>query len=97
LEQLKQLTGSTEVNFTRPELSPCLEKLTDHTDPKYHKALSIITAGNEQLSRRPRADMPGFQLVDQIEIDQVTKYQGRLKLEAEMRAAITTGQKKYDQ
>jgi hypothetical protein len=97
LEQLQQLTGSVEVSFTRPELSPCLERLTDHADPKYQQALSIIIAGKEQLTRRPRADMPGFQLVDQIEIDQEAKYQARLKFEVEMRAAITTGQKKYDE
>lgn len=86
-----------DVNLTRPELSPCLEKLTEHTDPTHRKALSIITAGKEQLACRPRAEMPGFQLIDQIEIDQEVKYQARLKLEAETRAAVVTGQKMYDQ
>ncbi len=54
-----ELKGS-QVNFTRPELSPCLAGLTDHNDPKYKEALSIIKAGRQTLQASPRADMPGF-------------------------------------
>jgi len=54
-----ELNGS-QVNFTRPELSPCLAGFGDHDDPKYREALSIIEAGRELLLARPRADMHGF-------------------------------------
>jgi len=102
--QLQKLTGvnigdqgqSWKVSFTRPEVSPCLEKLKA-SDPKYKEALAIIQAGREMLASRPRADMPGFELVEQCEIDQEAKYQARLSLESAMRAAISTGQKKYEQ
>lgn len=105
LNQLKSLTGvnltdrrlTSHVSFTRPPLSRCLEKITDKSDPKYRQALAIIESGKQALSQRPRADMPGFELVDPIEIDQEAKYQARLKLEAQMRSAIAAGQKKYDQ
>ena len=89
-------TSSALVSFTRPELSPCLAQLGDKTDPKYIEALAIIRAGKDMLARRPRGDMPGFELVDQIEIDQEAKYQAQLKLEAQIRSAIVAGQKKYN-
>lgn len=54
-----ELKGS-QVNFTRPELSPCLAGLTDHNNPKYKEALSIVQAGRQTLQANPRADMPGF-------------------------------------
>jgi hypothetical protein len=40
--------------------------------------------------------MPGFQLVSDVEIRQEAKYQARLKLESEARAAITSGKKLYE-
>jgi len=103
LGQLGKLTGagglnngrSTAISFTRPEMSPCLQKFKDKNDPKYKQALAIITAGKEMLARRPRADMPGFKPVEDIEIDQEAKYQALLKQENEMRRAIAAGQKKY--
>ena len=105
IKRLGELTGmnlggrksSSLVSFTRPELSPCLQKLSDKTDPKYKEALAIIQAGKNILAKRPRGDMPNFKLVDQIEIDQEAKYQQRLKLEQQVRAAIAAGRKKYDQ
>jgi hypothetical protein len=54
-----ELNGS-QVNFTRPELSPCLAAFGNRDDPKYQQALSIIEAGCRTLLARPRADMPGF-------------------------------------
>ena len=104
LKRLAELTGvkvsdqklSAHVSFTRPELSLCLKTFTDKTDPNYREALTIITAGKELLAQRPRNDMPGFVLTDPIEIDQEAKYQARLQLEAEMRAAIATGEKKFE-
>jgi len=105
LGQLSSLTGvgglnngrSTAISFTRPQISPCLKKFADKNDPKYKEALAIIQAGKEMLAKRPRADMPGFQLVEQIEIDQQQKYQAQLQMEAAMRHAIAGGQKKYEQ
>jgi len=54
-----ELNGS-QVNFTRPKLSPCLAAFGNRDDPKYQKALAIIEAGGRTLLARPRADMPGF-------------------------------------
>ncbi len=101
--RLNELTGmnlndqklSSHVSFTRPEVSRCLEKLADD-DPKRAEAIAIITAGRELLAQRPRADMSNFELYDPVEIAQEAKYQARLKLENEMRAAIAAGEKKYE-
>jgi hypothetical protein len=46
LAKLQQLTGSTEVNFTHPERSRCLETLTTHSD----------TTGTVTLPQKGRAD-----------------------------------------
>lgn len=54
-----ELKGS-QVNFTRPELSPCLASLNDHDDQEYQEALLIIKAGRRALLAKPRADMTGF-------------------------------------
>ena len=105
LGRLIELTGvnlndqnlAAHVSFTRPELSPCLAKFSDRSDPNCQQTLAIIRAGREMLARQPRADMPGFQLTSQIEIDQEAKYQARLGKEAAMRESIVKGQKKYDQ
>lgn len=105
LKRLGDLTGinfggrnsSSLVSFTRPEMSPCLQRFADKTDPRYTEALAIIRAGKNMLAKRPRADMPGFKLVSRIELDQEAKYQARLKLEAQGQAAIAAGRKKYEQ
>ncbi len=86
---------SSQISFTRPELSPCLTKLGKQSD-EYREAISIINAGKQMLAQRPRADMPGFKLVDPTEIDQQAKYQAQLETEQKMRAAIAAGQKKYE-
>lgn len=52
-----ELSGS-QVNFTRPELSPCLARLNP-TDPRYGEALAIIRRGQANLRRQPREDMLG--------------------------------------
>ncbi|HUT13949.1 MAG TPA: hypothetical protein VMY42_25895 [Thermoguttaceae bacterium] len=105
LKRLDELTGvgngrnlgrSTAISFTRPEISPCLEKFADKNDPGYQEALSILRAGRELLARRPRADMPGFQLVDDVEIAQQAKYDAGRQFDAEVRAAIAAGEKKYE-
>jgi hypothetical protein len=96
LGELKRLTGSTDVNLTRPELSPCLTKLTDRASPAYRQALAVIQAGQRQLARRPRADMPGFQLVNQTEIDQQRKYDALQRAASQARRAILRGERTYD-
>ncbi len=71
LKRLGKLTGtdlnrqefSSHVNFTRPELSPCLDQFDGSGDQRYDEALSIIRSGATLLANRPRADMPGFRLV----------------------------------
>ncbi len=101
LKRLVELTGvnvndrgqASAVSFTRPEKSPCLAKLTQHDSPEYLEALEIIRAGKDLLARRPRADMPGFQLVSPTEIQQEQKYRDRLQQEIEMRTAIIRGEK----
>jgi len=104
LAELTKLTGvklddqqfSSHVSFTRPELSPCLAKFTDPADPSYQSALAIIRAGRSSLASRPRADMPGFVLVDPVEISQENKYQARLQTELDMRASIAGGRKRFE-
>jgi hypothetical protein len=51
-----ELWGS-QVNFTRPERSPCLAGLADN-DPRRDEALAIIRKGSDSLLARPREDMP---------------------------------------
>jgi hypothetical protein len=104
IAQLAKLTGanvgdqkqSWMVSFCRPELSPCLQKL-DRGSAEYKEALAIIQAGQKMLAQRPRADMPGFELVEAIEIEQQAKYEAMLEQEQAMRRAIASGQKKYEQ
>ncbi len=90
---------SSAISFTRPQISPCLARLNklDKNDPKYKEALGIIQAGKEMLARRPRGDMRGFKLVEQLEIIQEAKYQAHFEFDAAVRAAIAGGKKKYEQ
>jgi hypothetical protein len=82
LEQLSGLSlrgeGILQVNFTRPEQSPCLLRIAERGDPRYREALAILLAGKENLARRPRPDMPGFRSADPRELAQEAKYE-RLK------------------
>ncbi|MFH1921141.1 MAG: hypothetical protein ABIP48_14830, partial [Planctomycetota bacterium] len=93
---LNDQKNASQLSFTRPELSPGLEKFSNTSDPNSREALAIIEAGREMLAQRPRADMPGFQLTNQTEIDQEAKYQARLELEAAMRKSIARGEKQHD-
>ena len=98
IEELRKLTGvnvgdiSTELqgsqcNFTRPELSPCLQGLKELDSDKYQQALSIIEEGKIQLEQKPRMDMPGAQL---LEADRVKfeKYKSRIQQEKEARKQL---------
>ena len=102
LARLSQLTGvaigghdgDTQVNLTRPELSRCLAKLADKSDPKYVEALAIIEAGKKRLAERPREDMPGWKL-DGLDAEREARYQERAGIEAQVRQAILKGEKIY--
>jgi hypothetical protein len=86
--------GDTQVNLTRPELSPCLAGLKDKSDPRYAEALTIIEAGKKMLAERPREDMPGFQVLGK-DAEREARYQARAKIEAGVRRAILAGEKIY--
>ncbi len=95
LQTLERLTGSSDINLTRPALSPCLAKFSDPADPNRLQALQLIQRGRSRLAQRPRADMPGFHLVVQNEIAQQAKYDTLRTAEAQARQAIIAGQKFY--
>lgn len=97
LKRLEQLTGSTDVSFTRPAFSPCIARFTDPEDPARQESLQLIERGKERLSERPRADMPGFHLVADKEIRQQQKYDSLQQAEAAARQAVVRGEKIYDQ
>jgi hypothetical protein len=102
VQKLAALTGVNvadellQANFTRPEVSPCLARIPDKNDPRYKSALAILRAGKAALARHPRPDMPGFTLDDRIEIEQQGKFNRLRQAQAQSRAAIAAGQKKYD-
>lgn len=83
------------ISFERPEFSPCLAKFTDRNDPRYLEALALIRAGQEQLAKRPRADMPGF-VPSPTDQRREAKFAQRREIELRNRAAIRAGQKVYD-
>ena len=85
-----------QASFTRPEISPCLARIADKNGPRYQEALAILQAGKEALAKHPRPDMPGFKLDNPIEIEQQCKFDRLQQAEAQSRAAIVAGQKKYD-
>ena len=58
--------------------------------------MAIIHAGRKTLAAQPRADMPQFRLVSQVEIDQEAKYQSLLETEAATRRAIAAGKKRLE-
>jgi len=84
-----------QVSFDRPELSPCLRRISDKTSPAFQEALAIIRAGQAMLAQRARADMPGFEpcAVDQT---REQKYSLRQRIERKNRRAIRSGQRVYD-
>ena len=108
LARLSQLTGvpfdsrrsyngnrGPQVCFQRPELSPCLEKSSDESDPRYRQALEIIRAGRESLAARPRADMAGFRPCE-ADRRREEKYALRRRAESRNREAIRHGRRVYD-
>jgi len=108
LAKLEKLTGielrrqagfssnpGPQISFERPELSPCLGKFADESDPRRSEAIEIIRAGQILLAQQPEADMPRFQ---PCELDQWrdAKYQARLQVEEANRAAIRSERKRFD-
>ncbi len=90
-----ELRGS-QVNFSRPELSPCLARFTDREDPKYQEAVALVRSGSEQLARTPRADLPGFRLVSGDDIARQARLDALVQIEREMRQAMLCGDKCYE-
>jgi hypothetical protein len=95
MAELRRLTGSEDVNFTRPALSVCLQHFASVSDPARLAALGIIEEGQRMLATRPRADMPGFSLVSEREIRQQAKYDALQQAERRVRQAIVRGEKEY--
>jgi hypothetical protein len=108
LTRLEKLTGVSlrqqaefssnvgpQLSFERPELSPCLDKMTDKTDLRRLEAVEIIRAGKKSLAQKPEADLPGFQ---PCEMDQWRneKYLARLQWERASREAIRSQQKRFE-
>jgi hypothetical protein len=89
--------GGSQVNFTRPELSPCLAGFTDKSDPACQQALAIIRTGSAKLAETPRADLPGFKLTSRPDINRQARLETLAGIEAEMRRAILHGGKRYEQ
>jgi hypothetical protein len=95
--KLQDRAQIAQVNFTRPDKSPCLAKFADRNDAKCQEALTIIRSGQQRLAAEPRLDMPGFRLVSPAEISRQERYEARRNLEAAMRAAIVRGEKAFPQ
>ena len=87
--------GGSQVNFTRPEWSPCLAKLDD-AGPAYQEALAIIRGGQQTLAATPRADMPGFQLVSDQDRRRQERCDALAQAELASRKAILCGGKFID-
>lgn len=90
--------GGSQVNFTRPELSPCLAQFADKNDARYREALAIIQAGKERLARQPREDMLGPDAVPVAALDQerAGRCQTQSQCEAASRQAALNGSKVFD-
>ena len=92
-----ELDGS-QVNFTRPELSPCLIRLADPNDPRHREALAIIQAGKDRLATQPREDMLGPRAVPIAALDQQRdeRCQRQQQCEAAARQAVRNGRSGTD-
>jgi hypothetical protein len=87
--------GSPPINFTRPELSPCLQAFDTPDSDGYAAALALIKTGKAMLAEHPRADMSGFKpcAADQKRLD---FYQERKGIEIRNREAMLNGSRAYD-
>jgi hypothetical protein len=83
--------SGTGVNFTRPELSPCLAGFTNSLDPKYVEALALIREGRRVLYETTRADMPNFVLHNPLDLARAHRAEQMREREARARKAMLTG------
>ena len=82
------------INFTRPELSPCLSSLSKDSQA-YREALAIIRKGQEQLKNRPRADMPSF-VPWETDLRRMAHQEKYSKIEMNSRKAIREGTLRHE-
>lgn len=92
-----ELSGS-QVNFTRPELSPCLAQFADRSHAHYREALAIIQAGRQRLAQQPREDMlgPNSVPVAAADLERAGRCRRQSQCEAASRQAILTGNNRID-
>ena len=95
LKRIQELTGSADVNFTRPSHSSCLEQAAELPSNVRAEVLRIIRRGTKRLTERPRGDMPDFQVVDAKEVRQESKYEALQRSATQTRQAIIAGDKVY--
>ncbi len=108
LSRLQELTGvpfsdladqgknrGAQVCFERPELSPCLAKLSENKDARYDEALAILKAGQATLAANPNPGLPGFKLCPTDQARE-KRYQTLFQFQTEVRAAIFRKEKVYD-
>jgi hypothetical protein len=88
--------AGTGINFTRPELSPCLKGLTDTNDMKYVEALALIREGRRVLYETTRADMPNFVLRNPVDLGRVQRAERMREREERVRKAILGGSRQAD-
>ncbi len=88
-------TGA-QVNFDRPELSPCMKKLRERSSKHYDEALEIIRAGRAVLEQHPDVDSPGF-VLEGLDAAREQRYVQRQQCEQRVREALRAGARVYDE
>jgi cytochrome c553 len=83
------------ISFTRPEMSPCLAKLSKNS-AEYKEALAIIATGKNAIETTPRGENPNDICVPQRDAKQQAKYDFLLDVEHRMRKAIVNNEKLFD-
>ncbi len=95
LKRLREITGvavgemdtemrGSQVNFTRPEMSPCLQELQEKNETLYQEALGIIQIGQLRLAETPRMDMPGARL-NPVDLKKLKKYESYVSPAAQIK------------
>ena len=88
-------TGA-QVDFDRPELSPCLDVLRERSSKHYDEALEIIRAGQAVLAQHPDVDSTGFAL-EGMDAAREQRYEARQQCEQRNCETIRAGGKVYDE
>ncbi|MCE5327233.1 MAG: hypothetical protein LLG01_12565 [Planctomycetaceae bacterium] len=95
LGRLHRAAGNAnDVDFGRPDKSPCLKGLKEKDPAKYQEALAIIRGGAERMLKRPGPEMPGFKY-DGEEARRQNVYEQMLGIEQQARKALIEGRKFY--